>query len=48
MYVAESSPSHARGVMITMFQLMITFGLFMASVIDAAFSYIEDNNLNWR
>ncbi|KHJ48365.1 MFS transporter, SP family [Trichuris suis] len=47
-YIAETSPPHIRGRMIVMFQLLITFGLWVAGLLDAAFSYIQDDNVNWR
>lgn len=33
--------------MVTLFQLLITFGLFMASVIDAALDTLPQN-ISWR
>lgn len=47
-YVAECSPAHVRGVMIVGFQLMITFGIFLASVLGYAFSQIDPYKVGWR
>lgn len=47
-YVAEASPPSIRGYMLTMFQLLITIGFWLAAVFDAAFSYIPGYDLNWR
>ncbi|ESP02505.1 hypothetical protein LOTGIDRAFT_171977 [Lottia gigantea] len=45
MYIAECSPSHIRGKMVTVNTLFITGGQFIASVIDGGFSYTNDG---WR
>ncbi|KRZ14735.1 Proton myo-inositol cotransporter [Trichinella zimbabwensis] len=47
-YIAETSPPHIRGRMIVMFQLLITLGFWVSGLLNAAFSYIPDDNLNWR
>jgi SP family myo-inositol transporter-like MFS transporter 13 len=47
-YVAECSPAHVRGVMIVGFQLMITFGIFLASVLGYAYSQIDPYKVGWR
>ncbi|XP_798448.3 proton myo-inositol cotransporter [Strongylocentrotus purpuratus] len=39
MYIAEVAPVHARGRLVTLNNLFITGGQFVASVVDGAFSY---------
>ncbi|TRY58400.1 hypothetical protein DNTS_018485 [Danionella cerebrum] len=45
-YVAETSPPHLRGRLVTINTLFITAGQFTACLIDAAFSYIQHQS--WR
>uniref|UniRef100_A0A3P8VYZ0 Proton myo-inositol cotransporter n=1 Tax=Cynoglossus semilaevis TaxID=244447 RepID=A0A3P8VYZ0_CYNSE len=45
-YIAESSPPHLRGQLVTVNTLFITGGQFTASLIDGAFSYLQQNG--WR
>lgn len=45
-YVAEVSPPHQRGQLVTINSLFITGGQFIASVIDGAFSYLSHDG--WR
>ncbi|KAG7455753.1 hypothetical protein MATL_G00244440 [Megalops atlanticus] len=45
-YIAESSPPHLRGQLVTVNTLFITGGQFIASVIDGAFSYLQRDG--WR
>nr|CAB3266207.1 proton myo-inositol cotransporter-like [Phallusia mammillata] len=46
MYIAEVSPSHIRGRLVTVNNLMITCGQFIASCIDGLFS--SDKVNGWR
>ncbi|CAH1782789.1 unnamed protein product [Owenia fusiformis] len=46
MYLAETAPSHMRGRITMTNQLAITFGMFMAGIIDGLFSYDRKNG--WR
>nr|XP_005173513.2 proton myo-inositol cotransporter-like [Danio rerio] len=45
-YIAETSPPHLRGRLVTINTLFITAGQFTASVIDGAFSYMKHEG--WR
>ena len=45
-YIAEVSPSHLRGQLVTINSLFITGGQFIASVVDGAFSYLSHDG--WR
>ncbi|XP_036431884.1 solute carrier family 2 member 13b isoform X1 [Colossoma macropomum] len=45
-YIAEVSPPHLRGQLVTINTLFITGGQFIASVVDGAFSYL--NHGGWR
>ncbi|VDP02738.1 unnamed protein product [Soboliphyme baturini] len=47
-YVAEITPPLVRGRMLVSYQLMITSGFFCAALLSAAFSYIENDDINWR
>lgn len=40
LYIAEMSPSASRGMLVTLFQLMITFGILISYVISFAFSHL--------
>lgn len=44
LYLSEVSPKHVRGGLISLYQLMITIGLFLAFVSDYLFSYTS----SWR
>jgi MFS transporter, SP family, galactose:H+ symporter len=44
LYLAEVAPEHIRGAMVSLYQLMITIGIFVAFLSDLAFSYSG----NWR
>ncbi|XP_056311215.1 proton myo-inositol cotransporter [Danio aesculapii] len=45
-YIAETSPPHLRGRLVTINTLFITAGQFTASIIDGAFSYMKHEG--WR
>lgn len=45
-YIAEVSPPHLRGQLVTINSLFITGGQFIASVVDGAFSYLSHDG--WR
>ena len=46
MYIAECSPVHLRGRLVTLNNVFITGGQFVASVVDGAFSW--DKKDGWR
>lgn len=46
MYIAEVSPTEYRGKLVTVNQLFITAGQFIASVVDGVFAADERNG--WR
>jgi sugar porter (SP) family MFS transporter len=47
MYIAEISPAHQRGALVSAFQLLITIGIFAAFLSNLGFA--EENNLeSWR
>ncbi len=47
MYIAEISPAHQRGALVSSFQLLITIGIFAAFLSNLGFA--EENNLeSWR
>ena len=45
-YIAECAPPHLRGRLVTINNLFITGGQFIASILDGAFSYDKVNG--WR
>nr|XP_057932662.1 proton myo-inositol cotransporter-like isoform X3 [Doryrhamphus excisus] len=45
-YIAEVSPPHMRGQLVTIITVLITAGQFIASVVDGAFSYMKHDG--WR
>ncbi|XP_070558860.1 proton myo-inositol cotransporter-like isoform X3 [Ptychodera flava] len=46
MYIAECAPTHMRGRLVTINNMFITGGQFVASLVDGAFSYDKENG--WR
>lgn len=46
-YIAEVSPSHLRGQLVTINTLFITGGQFVASVVDGFFSYLPHDGWRW-
>ncbi|XP_061780741.1 proton myo-inositol cotransporter-like isoform X3 [Nerophis lumbriciformis] len=45
-YIAEVSPPHMRGQLVTVITVLITAGQFSANVVDGAFSYMKRDG--WR
>lgn len=45
-YIAETAPSSTRGVLVTIYQLFVTGGQFVAAVIDGIFSSYK--RTGWR
>ncbi|KAF7573538.1 Dimer-Tnp-hAT domain containing protein [Pyrenophora tritici-repentis] len=45
MYQAETAPRHVRGALISTYQLMITFGIFLAAVFNYAAELHQSENL---
>ena len=46
MYIAESAPADRRGQLVTLNNIFITGGQFVASIVDGVFSYDAQNG--WR
>ena len=46
MYIAECAPSHQRGKLVTVNNIFITGGQFIASIVAGIFSYDHENG--WR
>ena len=46
MYIAECAPSHQRGKLVTVNNICITGGQFIASIVAGLFSHDYDNG--WR
>lgn len=47
-YIGESSPAHIRGMLVTLFQLMITLGIVASALFASGFIYIDKYNIGWR
>lgn len=47
MYIAECAPVHLRGRLVTVNNLFITGGQFVASILDGVFSYDKKNGWRW-
>jgi hypothetical protein len=49
-YVAECSPHQIRGLMVSIFQLLHNFGLFISSVFGGVLSmeWAQPTNVGWR
>lgn len=45
-YIAEVSPPHMRGQLVTVIIVLVTAGQFLACVVDGAFSYMKRDG--WR
>ncbi|KAI8842472.1 sugar transporter [Chytridium lagenaria] len=50
LYIAETAPPQIRGRLTTVYQLLITFGIFVANCINAAIFVTQDKNASimWR
>ncbi|KAJ3122300.1 hypothetical protein HK101_006602, partial [Irineochytrium annulatum] len=50
MYIAETAPTNIRGTLTTIYQLMITFGIFVATAINVIIIKTVDNasSTEWR
>ncbi|WP_256991785.1 MULTISPECIES: sugar porter family MFS transporter [unclassified Rhodococcus (in: high G+C Gram-positive bacteria)] len=48
LYLAEMAPASQRGRIVTMNQLMITVGLFLAFVLNALLANLVDSSVVWR
>jgi SP family myo-inositol transporter-like MFS transporter 13 len=45
-YIAEAAPAHLRGKLVTLNNVFITGGQFIASIVDGIFS--SDKKNGWR
>jgi MFS transporter, SP family, sugar:H+ symporter len=50
MYIAETSPAKIRGSLTTIYQLMITFGIFIANIVNTIINATVNkaDNAIWR
>lgn len=49
MYQAETAPRHVRGALISTYQLMITFGIFLSAVFNyAAVRHHPNSAASWQ
>ncbi|CAI5450359.1 unnamed protein product [Caenorhabditis angaria] len=47
-YLGETSPTHVRGVLVSAFAMMISFGQVVANIMGGIFSYISPYTIGWR
>lgn len=49
LYISESAPTYIRGTLITVYQLMITIGIFIATCVNTAIIVaLKDTDTEWR
>ncbi|KAK3989636.1 putative Low-affinity glucose transporter [Cladorrhinum sp. PSN332] len=48
MFQSECSPREIRGAVVASYQLMITFGILIANIVNYAVRQIEDSAASWR
>jgi hypothetical protein len=50
MYIAETAPANVRGSLTTVYQLMITFGIFIANIVNTIINKTINHNSDtiWR
>ncbi|OQV25459.1 Hexose transporter 2 [Hypsibius exemplaris] len=48
LYIAETAPTETRGRLISIYQLMVTFGILIASCVNAAILSTLTGELEWR
>ncbi|CAB3398337.1 unnamed protein product [Caenorhabditis bovis] len=47
-YLGEASPTHVRGILVSAFAMMISFGQVVANVMGGIFSYASPYTVGWR
>ncbi|CAI5450358.1 unnamed protein product [Caenorhabditis angaria] len=47
-YLGETAPTHVRGMLVSAFALMISFGQVVANIMGGGFSYISPYTIGWR